>query len=718
MSREFREETRRLKKSVAGNFLIGYNNPMEAENKEKISQSKPVNVLRSVKIPDLLIVFFIAVTVYLFISAYTFKWPLIIQAVAVVKFIKRLLVMIYAALPVIVLGHWISGRLFRFYPLQSKTWSFVIAWACGWASVIAIALVLLAVGVYTVVAWKLFALTFNLGFLLWLFRRRWEPLKNLWRNVLPELKEDILGKFSGTAAIWNIFILLVFVMAFLLALIPPNSRDELTYHLVLPQLWNFQQNWWVSSDNYCLVFPANIEIIWGYAMAVGGYLLPRLFTLLFGIISVGAFRAWLKPKYTDPWVRELSVLFFLAAPIMVLTLPICYVEWPMLLFLFLGWWASRRFLETDDNGYILLTAAAWGISVGTKYSVIPVVGLLGLEWLFQILRRVSLKTAVKAGVVLFIGVLIFLGPWLVRNYALTKDPVFPLGQSLVSTEASSGPEADSLNVSHLTGYSDIGGLWHLNPWVYHTTVDNISDHRLHPGWLLLHAAVILLGWRFLNRKPWITVVVLTVVLFYFAPAARIYFPLMLLTWLFLPRFLEYFNSNKRHRWIISALMVVYLVPSLSISFYDGFMTYGRTSQDYLIGMVNEEMLLRRDGVMTPVMEWIQQKTPWRTRLWVWGDDRVFYFDRWTRPDSPFDLPAYINILKSQGPQGLTESVKKDKIDYIVLNIKNCSFSSKTIKTEKMSWAIPDPLRDQLLSWVKQNLKPIIKDKKYELYKVL
>ena len=689
---------------------------MEPENKKKKFQLLSTNFLSSFKVADLLIIFIAVVTVFLFIAAYTWKWPLIIQVSALFKFMKRLLVMIYAMVPVIGLGHWVSRKMFRFYPFLSKTWSLVIAWTSGWAVIIFIGLVLLAVGVYTVLAWIVFSLIFNLAFLLWLFRRRWKPVKELWRNVLPELKEDILGKFSGSTGTWSIFILSIVLLAFLLALIPPNSRDELAYHLVLPQLWDFQHDWWVNTDNYHLVFPANIEIIWGYALAVGGTYLPRLFTLLFGILTIGAFRRWLKQKQSNPWVCEISILFFLMAPVMVLTLPICYVEWPMLFFIFLGWWSSRKYLETGGQGYVLLTAVAWGIGTGTKYSTIPVIGLMALEWLFQILRRFSIKSAARVSLVLLMGVLIFLGPWLARNFCLTKDPVFPLGQVLIQRQ-SALPGQDSLNVRHMTRYSSINGPWRLHPWAYHTTVDTISDHRLHPGWILLHVAVILLGWKFRDRKPWFTVVILSVVLFYFTPAPRIYFPLMLLTWLFLPRFLEFFSRRKWHRWIISALMVGCMIPSISISFYDGFMTYGRASQDYLIGLINEKMLLRRDAVVTPVMEWVREKTPWNSRLWVWGDDRVFYFDRWARPSSPYDFPQFLKILKSRGPKALTQSVKTDKINFIVVNIKKCSFSTKSIKTEKMSWTIPDALLEQLNSWIEQNLELVLKDRKFQLYRV-
>jgi hypothetical protein len=230
-------------------------------------------------------------------------------------------------------------------------------------------------------------------------------------------------------------------------------------------------------------------------------------------------------------------------------------------------------------------------------------------------------------------------------------------------------------------------------------------------------AVLLLGWKFRGRKPWVTVIILSVVFFYFTPAPRIYFPLMLLTWLFLPGFLETFSRRKWHRWIISVLMVGWMIPSISISFYDGFMTYGRASQDYLMGLINDEMLLRRDAIVTPVMVWVREKTPWDSRLWVWGDDRVFYFDRWVRPSSPYDFPEFLKILKSSGTRALTQSVKTDKIDFIAINTRNCSFTSKTIKTEKMSWTIPDALLEQLNSWIKQNLELVFKDRKFKLYRI-
>ncbi len=104
---------------------------MEPENKKKKFQLISTNFLSSFKIADLLIIFIAAVTFFLFISAFTWKWPLIIQVSALFKFMKRLLVMIYDIVPVIGLGHWISRKMFRFYPFLSKTWSLVIEKGTG-----------------------------------------------------------------------------------------------------------------------------------------------------------------------------------------------------------------------------------------------------------------------------------------------------------------------------------------------------------------------------------------------------------------------------------------------------------------------------------------------------------------------------------------------------------------------------------------------------------
>jgi hypothetical protein len=671
---------------------------------------------RGLKKPEVSVILIIGPILIISVAGIIWKWPFGIQFLALFRFLRWSLTAIYTSVPILTLGYWFGRKVLHYHFDDSPTWSILVAWTMGAAIIIALGIILLGVGLYSVWVWILLALFLNMGIVCWLIYQRWQPIIKLWEHVIAPAQEDFLGKFSGSVKIWSVFILVILFLAFLHAMIPPNTLDELTYHLVLPQLWEFQHHWWVNVDNYQFAYPGNLEIIWGYALAIGGLHAPRLIVLIFGIMTIGGMRRWLKDSHFDSWTCEISLLFFLITPLAMVMLSITYDEWPLLLFIFLGWRSSRLYIKTENHAHVCLTAITWGICLGIKYSVIPVISLLGIEWMFHIFRRLSLRDVLVVSSILLVGGIALSGPWFIRNYVLTKDPIYPLGIMMPFQQPLS--TTDNLpHVDYLTRYENLTGFWRWYPWLYHTTIDRTTDHRMHPGWLLLHVVVILFGWKRWKEKPWFTVFGLSIIFFYFSPAPRIYFPLMGLTWLFLPYCLNIFSQQRRLRLSISVLMVLFAFPSLSMSLHYWFMTYNRACQEYLIGLMDDKALLRTDGLITPVMEWVQNESPVESRIWLWCDYRTFYFDRWVRSSPAYELPVFLDIIRTKGTQELLQEIKKDNIDYIVVNTSNCSLPLKSVVTEKMRWTVSADIQKQLEIWMKNYVHLILKDHQFELYKV-
>jgi hypothetical protein len=137
-----------------------------------------------------------------------------------------------------------------------------------------------------------------------------------------------------------------------------------------------------------------------------------------------------------------------------------------------------------------------------------------------------------------------------------------------------------------------------------------------------------------------------------------------------------------------------------------------------MGFMNDKAVLTKDGVMTPIMHWVRENTPKDSRLWVWCEDDVFYFDRWVRPSSPYEPPAFLNIVKTSGIQALSDEISHHHIGYIVVDTTKCSPPFKTIRSETMSIAVPESLQQQIVEWMKRHLKPLIKDHRFDVYQVI
>jgi hypothetical protein len=163
---------------------------------------------------------------------------------------------------------------------------------------------------------------------------------------------------------------------------------------------------------------------------------------------------------------------------------------------------------------------------------------------------------------------------------------------------------------------------------------------------------------------------------------------------------------------------LFALSSFAMIFYCWFMAYNRASQDYLMGIMNDETMLEKDERTTPVVRWIRERTPGDSRLWVWCDDSVFYFDRWVRASSPYDFPSFLDVLKTRGAKGLDEEIKTSQISYIVVNTWRCPADTHTVTTEKRAWSLPEDLKKDLDLWMSQRLREITKDSRYRLYKVM
>ncbi len=621
------------------------------------------------------------------------------------RFLLWILTGLYSAVPIVAIGA-VSFRLTgrRTSDLDWLT-ATAIYWAAGWITVVAIGLATLATGCYTPVLWQVTALIVWLCLLGWQIATRWSALQ-----TFTQIGRRALGEPVRLVS-WAALLAAVAAAAALHASLPPDTRDELSYHLVMPELWAFQGDWWVPFDNFHLAFPGNCELMWGWAAAVAGLLAPRFITLVFAALTMVLLSGWMTEQRTPPWIRDLSLVFLAVTPVALTAASICYVEWPLLFFLTLGWRLSRRSLAEDSRGTTAWAAACWGLAVGIKYTAILFVGLLALEWLWALATRRRPAAAMIAVLALAGSVTVLAGPWFVRNWIATGDPVFPLGGSLGFAHES--PHDPAV----LSQYADIQGAWRWVPWLFHATADAVGDHRLHPLWPLLHLAVLAVGWKWRRELPWFTVLGATLALSWAHPAPRIYLPLMLLVWLFLPRMLGALPGTTADRRLVSLTVGLMAVLSLPIALHFMFAPGGRAVPDYLLGLSQKRSYLVERGLMGPTMAWVSENTSPGARIWAWCEDRTFYLERWARSDSPYGPPAFLRLVEGGSAASLDSELENVPVDYVLLRRDRCPDSWTTATFEKGRWEIDAAVTAELTAWTQSRLRELHRDGRHVLYRV-
>ena len=242
-----------------------------------------------------------------------------------------------------------------------------------------------------------------------------------------------LSQCRSLAAIWKdcnnfgrILLLLMagmFVAVLAIALAPPIKYDALVYHLTLPKLY-LQHNRIVYIPEFVQSsYPQVGDMLYTWAYALAGpqaaATLGWLTAVLATIGSLGAIRQHLQSTAALAGAASL-----LAGPTLVLSSSWAYIDWFGLLF-GMGCLISLNFWIRDKKPLLLvLTGAFAGLALSTKYTSIILVVIAGLIVLRQIwVQRMKLWPSLLS---FLVPIVIFILPWLIKNFLTTGNPVYPL----------------------------------------------------------------------------------------------------------------------------------------------------------------------------------------------------------------------------------------------------------------------------------------------------
>ena len=263
------------------------------------------------------------------------------------------------------------------------------------------------------------------------------------------------GRFDRACMLLIVSCLLIWLVSVLvMAAVPPVSRDALTHHLAVPKLW-IENGGMVEIPNLDFsYYPMNLDLLYAIPMLFGNDILPKYIHLLFALATAWLIYAYLKQRTT----RALSLggaLLFLSTPIIVKLSISVYVDLGLIFFS----WASMFHLlawarHPHSAKHLIFSAVLCGLGLGTKYNGIVVLLLLTLfvpiVYIHSAGRnQFKTKCAVGYPVLFFLIATTVFSPWMIRNYRLTGNPVYPLYKDRI------GSETDRSEISNLS----------MKPWL-------------------------------------------------------------------------------------------------------------------------------------------------------------------------------------------------------------------------------------------------------------
>ena len=265
---------------------------------------------------------------------------------------------------------------------------------------------------------------------------RWVGYLLLVALALPVLPEtwSLIGSISAASRrlrpssipwLW-LFTGLMGLMALVRALLPPTGWDALAYHLQDPRLYLEAHRLIGVPENFYLNWPAQVEMLFTWGMLLKSDILAKLFHWSFWLL-IAAMHYALGRRSAGARVGRWAVALWAAIPLAGELAGLAYVDLGLTAYVLAGFYAFIGWTESRHDGWLVLCSLFMGFAMSTKYTAVTWSALLMLLIVYHarrhhrsdvrwILRRTAVFTATASLVVL---------PWLVKNWLVTGNPVYP-----------------------------------------------------------------------------------------------------------------------------------------------------------------------------------------------------------------------------------------------------------------------------------------------------
>ncbi|NQU07665.1 MAG: glycosyltransferase family 39 protein, partial [Candidatus Abyssubacteria bacterium] len=342
-------------------------------------------------------------------------------------------------------------------------------------------------GLYTAAIWGL------LLFLLAVSRRDFLPL---FRDLRVLLKPDKAQAQTYVKLIGACLAGVMLVLIAIIALAPSITHDAMVYHLNVPRNYVIEHRIVpVPYDLFSNTF-LNLEMLYMAALLIDDFILANLIHYILGVGVLVFLYAFARRNFGGA-TATVAVLLFFFNPLFLNQLPIAYVDIGMTFYFLLAIYCMWKWKTGGGERWFVLLCIFAGIFAGMKYT--SIYGLISISLMIAVSefssgeRRFG-KTLKRLA--LFGGIVtIFVLPYLVKNYVITGNPVYPVAYGVFG-----GKWLVPAQVERMLAYVDSHGMGHdwrnmlALPW--NITIMGKAgfekfDTTITPLWLIFLPALLL-----------------------------------------------------------------------------------------------------------------------------------------------------------------------------------------------------------------------------------
>ena len=438
--------------------------------------------------------------------------------------------------------------------------------------------------------------------------------------------------------------------------LPPVFFDALVYHVGLPQQYLVRGGLEYLPHSHYSALPANAEMLYTLGLGLSGEMLAQLLSWWIGMLaalSVAAECASLLPG--AGWIgfaalAGMPVLLFMGAH--------SGTDHLVALFIFQALMSGRLWKERGEIRWLALTAALLGFAAGTKYTALYHAAPLALLWLGRgagtsaprALRRAVLGLAGRAAMVIAIGAALA-GPWYVRNWLHTGNPVYPAFYSVLGGSDWSSESARKVaeDVRHGAG-RDLTAAGVLSiPWdlVIHPQRFGALGEAGRGFWIFLLGA----GYALLRRPDLrrLGVYAAMVLPFWLATSLNLRYILPLLSVVQMLAGVGLAELARRSR-PAARLVALGCAACVAANLWVFLVTEQQVFAParLLAGATDRDAYLQEIVTYYPAARKVNAELPQSARLLLVGETRVFYFERPVVASSAYDRAAIVDIVRAGG----------------------------------------------------------------------
>jgi len=221
-----------------------------------------------------------------------------------------------------------------------------------------------------------------------------------------------------------------------LALTPPMVRDELIHHLAIPKLYLERGAIYEIKHFGFSYLPQNIDLLYMVPLAFGSDMAPRLIHMLLGLLTGLLVYFYLLPVTSRAYAL-LGFFLYISTPLVVNLSRMAYIDHGSALYSTMAFMAALKWREEGfPLKWLIYAGVSMGLALGAKYNNLISLLLMSALILYLYSRdRRSLAGALKATAVFIVIAMAVLSPWLIRNYAWTGSPFYPLMETAIKAGA-------------------------------------------------------------------------------------------------------------------------------------------------------------------------------------------------------------------------------------------------------------------------------------------